>query len=267
MTILDKIIEFKKIELKEKKELFPIKRLEKSVYFQTPVVSLSKYLLREDKAGIIAEIKRKSPSKGMIHEFVDIEKISIGYMQAGASAISVLTDQNFFGGSSEYLTTARKFNYCPILRKDFIFDEYQIIEAKSIGADAILLIASVLSPEETKQLAAFANTLGLEVLLEVHNKEQAQKYPNEFTKLVGVNNRNLNDFSVNIQTSIDLAKIIPADFIKVSESGINDPQNIIQLKAHGIKGFLMGEHFMQSANPHLKCAAFIKLLKKLEDTL
>lgn len=265
MTILDKIIEFKKIELEEKKELFPTKRLEKSVYFQTPVVSLSKYLLREDKAGIIAEIKRKSPSKGMIHEYVDIEKISIGYMQAGASAISVLTDHNFFGGSCEYLTTARKFNYCPILRKDFIFDEYQIIEAKSIGADAILLIASVLSPEETKHLAAFANILGLEVLLEVHSKEQAQKYPNEFTKLVGVNNRNLNDFSVNIQTSIDLAKVIPDDFIKVSESGINDPKNIIQLKSHGFKGFLMGEHFMQSANPHLKCAAFIKTLKKLEE--
>ena len=124
MNILEKIIKHKKTELAEKKELFPIKRLEKSIYFQTPVVSLAQYLLRQDKCGIIAEIKRKSPSKGMIHEFVDIEKISIGYMQAGASAISVLTDEFFFGGSSEYLTTARNYNYCPILRKDFIFDEY-----------------------------------------------------------------------------------------------------------------------------------------------
>jgi len=265
MNILDKIIKYKKTELAEKKALFPVKRLEKSIYFPTPAVSLSEYILRKDKSGIIAEIKRKSPSKGMINEYVDIEKISIGYMQAGASALSILTDEHFFGGSSEYLTTARKYNYCPILRKDFIFDEYQIIEAKSIGADAILLIASILSPQKTKQLASFAVQLGLEVLLEVHTNKEAQQYPNEFTKLLGVNNRNLDDFSVNIQTSIDLAKIIPPEFVKVSESGINDPKHIIQLKEHGFEGFLMGEYFMQSANPHLKCASFIKSLKKLED--
>jgi len=264
MNILDTIIQYKRTELAEKKELFPIKRLEKSIYFLTPTISLSQYLLREDKSGIIAEIKRKSPSKGMINEYVDIEKISIGYMQAGASALSILTDEYFFGGSSEYLSTARKYNYCPILRKDFIFDEYQIIEAKSIGADAILLIASVLNPQQTKQLASFANSLGLEVLLEVHSKDEARVYPNEFCKLVGVNNRNLDDFSVSIQTSINLAEIIPANFIKVSESGINDPQNIIQLKEFGYQGFLMGEYFMQSANPHLKCASFIKTLKKME---
>jgi indole-3-glycerol phosphate synthase len=265
MNILDRIIKYKKVELQEKKELFPVKGLEKSIYFETPVVSLSKYLLRKDKWGIIAEIKRKSPSKGMIHEFADIEKISIGYMQAGASAISVLTDEHFFGGSSKYLTQARHFNYCPILRKDFIFDEYQIIEAKSIGADAILLIASVLSVEQTKQLAEFATRLGLEVLLEVHTKEEAQNYPNEFTKLVGVNNRNLDDFSVSLNISMDLSKIIPDEFVKVSESGINDPQSIIQLKEYGFAGFLIGENFMQSANPHLKCAKFIKSLKSLEE--
>ncbi len=264
MNILTKIIKYKQTELAEKKELFPIKRLEKSIYFQTPTIALSNYLMREDKSGIIAEIKRKSPSKGMINEYVDIEKISIGYMQAGASALSILTDEYFFGGSSEYLSTARKYNYCPILRKDFIFDEYQIIEAKSIGADAILLIASVLTLQQTNQLASFAVSLGLEVLLEVHSKEEALTYPNEFIKLVGVNNRNLNDFRVSIQTSINLAKIIPADFIKVSESGINDPHNITQLKEYGYQGFLMGEYFMQSANPHLKCASFIKSLKKRE---
>lgn len=267
MNILDKIIKYKLTELAEKKELFPIKRLEKSIYFQTPVISLSQYLLREDKSGIIAEIKRKSPSKGMINEYVDIEKISIGYMQAGASALSILTDEYFFGGSSEYLSTARKYNYCPILRKDFIVDEYQIIEAKSIGADAILLIASVLSPQQTMQLASFASSLGLEVLLEVHTEEEVHTHPNEFTKLVGVNNRNLDDFSVNIQTSINLSEIIPVEFIKVSESGINDPQNIIQLKKFGFEGFLIGEYFMQSANPHLKCASFIKSLKKMEAVL
>ncbi len=264
MHILDKIIEFKQIELKEKKELFPIKALERSLYFETPVVSLSEYLLREDKSGIIAEIKRKSPSKGMIHEFVDIEKISIGYMQAGASAISVLTDEHFFGGSSKFLTQARHFNYCPILRKDFIFDEYQIIEAKSIGADAILLIASVLTIEQSKRLAKFATSLGLEVLLEVHTEEEAREYPNEYNQLIGVNNRNLNDFSVSIETSISLSKLISDDFIKVSESGINDPAKIIELKEYGFQGFLMGEYFMQSATPHLKCAEFIKSLKIME---
>lgn len=264
-NILDKIIKYKQVELKEKKELFPLKRLEKSIYFETPVVSLSEYLQRADKSGIIAEIKRKSPSKGMIHEFVDIEKISIGYMQAGVSAISVLTDEHFFGGSSEYLTQARHFNFSPILRKDFIFDEYQIVEAKSIGADAILLIASVLSPKQTKDLAEFAAKLGLEVLLEVHSREEAINYPNEFTQLVGVNNRNLNDFSVNIETSKDLSKDIPDDFIKVSESGINHPENILDLKGFGFQGFLIGEYFMQSANPHLKCAEFIKKLKKMEE--
>ena len=266
MNILDKIIKFKQKELQEIKELFPIKGLEKSIYFETPVVSLSQYLLREDKSGIIAEIKRKSPSKGMIHEYVDIEKISIGYMQAGASALSVLTDEHFFGGSSKYLSQARHFNYCPILRKDFIFDEYQIVEAKSIGADAILLIASILNPAQVKQLAAFAVKLGLEVLLEVHTSEEAQNYPNEFIKLIGVNNRNLDTFEVSIQTSIDLAKLIPSGFVKVSESGINDPAKIIELKEHGFEGFLIGEYFMQSANPHLKCAEFIKSIKKLEET-
>lgn len=265
-NILDQIIKYKKTELQEKKELFPVKGLEKSIYFETPVVSLSTYLLREDKLGIIAEIKRKSPSKGMIHEYVDIEKISIGYMQAGASAISVLTDSHFFGGSSEYLTQARHFNYCPILRKDFIFDEYQIIEAKSIGADAILLIASVLNPAQVKQLAAFAVKLGLEVLLEVHTEEEAQAYPNEFTGLVGVNNRNLDTFEVDIETSIKLSELIPDDFVKVSESGINNPENVVHLKQYGYQGFLMGEHFMRSADPHLRCADFIKELKKLEET-
>ena len=265
MNILDKIIKFKQVELKERKELFPLKGLEKSIYFETPTVSLSAYLLRDDKSGIIAEIKRKSPSKGMIHEFADIEKISIGYMQAGASAISVLTDEHFFGGSSKYLSQARHFNYCPILRKDFIFDEYQIIEAKSIGADAILLIAAVLTPRKIKRLAAFAVSLGLEVLLEVHTNEEALKYPNEFTKLVGVNNRNLNDFKVSIQTSVELSEFIPHDFIRVSESGINDPENILKLKKFGYQGFLMGEYFMQAADPHLKCVDFIKALKAMEE--
>ena len=169
MNILDQILAHKETEVAERKSLYPVKLLEKSIFFPTQPVSLKKYLLREDKSGIIAEIKRKSPSKGVINPHVSIERTSIGYMQAGASALSVLTDQKFFGGSNDDLMIARKFNYCPILRKDFVIDEYQIVEAKSIGADAILLIAAALAPEKLASLCAFAHTLKLEVLMEVHD--------------------------------------------------------------------------------------------------
>ena len=137
MNILEKIVEQKKKEMAERKSLYPVKLLEQSIFFASPTVSLKKYVQRKDLSGIIAELKRKSPSKGAINPYVSIERTSIGYMQAGASALSILTDKEFFGGSNEDLMVARKFNYCPILRKDFTIDEYQIVEAKSIGADAI----------------------------------------------------------------------------------------------------------------------------------
>ena len=156
MNILDKIIAHKKLEVAEKSSLVPVKLLEQSAYFDSNVVSMKKYIKHEDKTGIIAEFKRKSPSKGAINTNALVETVSIGYMQAGASALSILTDKEFFGGKNEDLTTARKFNFCPILRKDFIIDEYQIIEAKSIGADCILLIAAALEPAKLKSLAAFA---------------------------------------------------------------------------------------------------------------
>src|SRR3954468_7885378 len=157
MNILEKIISQKRKEVDERKSFYPVKLLEKSIYYSSPVVSLKKYLLRDDKVGIIAEIKRKSPSKGVINQHVSIERTSIGYMQAGASALSILTDTEFFGGKNEDLTVARKYNYCPILRKDFTIDEYQVVEAKSIGADAILLISAILDPMQAKQLASFAH--------------------------------------------------------------------------------------------------------------
>src|SRR6185369_14773416 len=153
MNILDQIITHKRKEVEERKSLYPVKLLEKTIYFNSPAISLKKYLLRENKAGIIAEFKRKSPSKGMINQYAPVERTSIGYMQAGASALSILTDTEFFGGKNEDLALARKFNYCPILRKDFVIDEYQIIEAKSIGADAILLLANVL---DAKKINSFS---------------------------------------------------------------------------------------------------------------
>lgn len=261
MTILDKIIEHKRKEIKERKSLYPVKLLEKSIYFASPAVSLRKYLLREDKVGIIAEFKRKSPSKGITNQYAPVERTSIGYMQAGASALSVLTDTEFFGGKNEDLTTARKFNYCPILRKDFVIDEYQIIEAKSIGADAILLLANVLSADEIKSFSKMARSVGLEVLLEVRDKKELKSVCST-VDAVGVNNRNLKDFSVNVKQSFELADLIPKDFIKISESGIDSAKTVHELKTVGFKGFLMGEAFMKHSRPEIACANFIKRLSE-----
>ena len=263
MDILEKIIAHKREEVAERKSLFPSKLLEQSIYFEGQTVSLKKYLLREDKSGIIAEFKRQSPSKGVINPHAKVERTTIGYMQAGASALSVLTDKEFFGGSSQDLMTARKFNFCPVLRKDFILDEYQIIEAKSIGADAILLIAAALEPTQLKSLAAFARSLNMEVLMEVHSAEELGPNLNEHLDIVGVNNRNLKTFEVSIETSKALATQIPADFVKISESGISDPASIIELKEHGYQGFLIGETFMKTARPELTAAKFIDRLNKL----
>ena len=264
MHILDEIVQHKLKEVQDRKSLFPIKLLKKSIYFETPSVSLKKYLLREDRWGIIAEFKRRSPSKGVINDHASVEQVSIGYMQAGASALSILTDEHYFGGSNEDLVTARKFNFCPILRKDFIIDEYQILEAKSIGADIILLIAAALTPETTKALAKFAHSLNLEVLLEVHNLTELQQHLNQHIDVVGVNNRNLKSFEVDIDTSRELASHIPVEFIKISESGIHEQDIILELQELGYRGFLMGQRFMQYSRPDKRCREFIDKLRSLK---
>ena len=201
----------------------------------------------------------------MINKSVSVERTSIGYMQAGASALSVLTDEDFFGGRNEDLTTARKFNFCPILRKDFIIDEYQIIEAKSIGADAILLIAAALESKRLRQLAEFANKTGLEVLMEVHSEAELQSHLNEFVTVVGVNNRNLKTFETRLETSLDLAEKIPGEIVKISESGISNAEAILRLKEHGYQGFLIGEYFMAHNRPGAACADFIRRINLLEN--
>jgi indole-3-glycerol phosphate synthase len=263
MNILEKIITDKYREVAERKSLIPVKLLEKSIFFDGKVVSMKKYVTDPEKSGIIAEFKRKSPSKGLINAAASVEQVSIGYMQAGASALSILTDQEYFGGSNEDLKVARKFNFCPILRKDFVVDEYQIIEAKSIGADCILLIAAALEPEKLKSLAYFAKSLGLEVLLEVHDGEELEKSLNDGVDLVGVNNRNLKTFEVSIDTSLELVSAIPSSFVKISESGISDPKTLIDLKKAGFDGFLIGENFMKSSRPEQAAYNFIKEFKKL----
>lgn len=264
MNILDEIVAHKRKEVEENRNHFPVKLLEKSSFFEASTASLKKYILREDRSGIIAEIKRKSPSKGVINNVVSVERISTGYVQAGASALSVLTDHHFFGGSNEDLGVARKFNSCPILRKDFVIDEYQIIEAKAIGADAILLIAAVLSPARIKTLALFAHALGLEVLLEIHSADEIMRNADAPVDLIGVNNRNLKTFEVSVETSNTLFPLIPDHVVKVSESGIDDPRAVIELRKIGFQSFLIGQKFMEQPDPVKACQEFIDELNKLK---
>lgn len=261
MNILDTIIAHKKTEVATAKRTVSIKSLEESRYFSAPKVSLKEYILRDDKSGIIAEFKRKSPSKGIINETALVENVTAGYSNAGASALSVLTDTNFFGGTNEDVLAARQVNTTPILRKDFTIDEYQIIEAKSIGANAILLIAAVLTKAEIKKFTALAHSIGLEVLLEIHTNEELDKYIPEIS-VVGINNRNLKTFEVDFENAIRLAKSLPTNTVKIAESGISDYKNIDYLKAQGFDGFLIGENFMKTENPGQSCADFIEKINK-----
>jgi indole-3-glycerol phosphate synthase len=261
MNTLEKITAHKRKEVAERKALYPTPLLERSVNFNSKTVSLSKYLMREDKNGIIAEIKRHSPSKGYLNKYVNVERTSIGYMQAGASALSVLTDSEFFKGSSEDLKTARKFNFCPILRKDFIIDEYQIVESKSIGADAILLIAAVLTEHQIEKFAKLAQYFGMEVLLEIHDEKELEKI-SDSVNVIGVNNRNLKTLKINVKTSFELAELIPSKYLKISESGIEDVDTIQKLREVGYKGFLIGSHFMKHPRPELACKHFVETLNK-----
>jgi len=263
MNILEEIINHKKKEVAERKSLYPVPLLEKSIYFKTPVVSLKKYLKREDKLGIIAEFKRRSPSKGDINLYAKVEQVSIGYMQAGASALSVLTDNIYFGGRLGDLTEARTFNFCPILRKDFIIDEYQLMEAKAAGADVVLLIAACLSAEKLHTLAATARKLGLEVLMEIHDEMELDKL-NSDIDVLGVNNRNLTVFKTDLQQSIQLSSKIPKDQLKISESGIKTPDDILTLMDAGYDGFLIGEQFMKHADPARACAELIQKTEHLQ---
>ncbi len=262
MNILDKIVAHKHKEIAKRKLQYPIELLEQSIYFDSETISLKEHITKKDKSGIIAEFKRKSPSKGLINANAGVKLVTTGYVKAGVSALSVLTDSKFFGGSYNDLAEARKFNRCPILRKDFIIDEYQIIGSKSIGADAILLIAAILDKKQVKQLAEFAHSLNLEVLLEIHNKKELEVL-NEAIDLVGVNNRNLKDFSVDIKTSIQLSTLIPDEFVKVSESGISSTNTIIELRKYGYQGFLIGENFMKTDNPAKACKEFIDKLNRI----
>ena len=260
MNILDKIIEHKKEEVGLNKKIISSEQLKEQPNFDRPVFSLKQFLLDETKTGIIAEFKRKSPSKGIINNTADVEEVTKAYTKHGASCLSVLTDSDFFGGSAGDLQKAR-VNNIPILRKDFIIDEYQIVEARAMGADVILLIAACLTPVRVQELAFFAKSLQLEVLLEIHNENEL-KHICEQTDLVGVNNRDLKTFTVDIDRSIKISNQIPPDKIKIAESGIDDVETIKIFKDSGFKGFLIGEKFMKAPDPGVAFEQFVQKLKQ-----
>ena len=259
MNILEKIIAHKASEVAVAKALCSVKSLEALPKFAVPCLSLKQFLLDENKTGIIAEYKRKSPSKGIINDTATVETVTMAYTQHGASGISVLTDSHFFGGSLADLVAAG-INEIPLLRKDFMIDEYQIIEAKAHGAAVILLIAACLSPLQVKQLATVAKQIGLEVLLEIHNETELGHICDEID-MVGVNNRNLKDFNVDIEASARLFMQIPANKLAIAESGISNSDTIVFLRSIGFKGFLIGEHFMKQPEPNIAFANFVAELK------
>ncbi|WP_425077530.1 indole-3-glycerol phosphate synthase TrpC [Psychroserpens sp. S379A] len=257
MNILDNITNDKRIEVNLRKQLIPIQQLEQSVLFKRNTVSLSN-ALRNSNTGIIAEHKRRSPSKQVINNNLNVFDVAKGYEKSGASGMSVLTDSKYFGGSLDDLLTARSSCNLPLLRKEFIIDEYQIIEAKAHGADVILLIAAILSREEITTFSKLAKQLQLDVLLEVHNEEELHKSIMPSIDMIGVNNRNLKTFEVSLEISKQLSDFIPTDFVKVSESGISSIEAIKTLQPYGYKGFLIGENFMKTDNAGLSAAQFIK---------
>lgn len=257
MTILDKIIERKKIEVAEAKKRVPQSELEQYPLFNRTCYSLKESILHPERTGIIAEFKRASPSKGLINGTSSVAEVVVGYQNAGASAISVLTDGDFFQGSLADLEAARTVLHIPLLRKEFIVDSYQIAEAKAYGADIILLIAACLDSDEIETYADYAKSLGLSVLLEVHNEEELQRSIFNSIDAIGVNNRNLKDFVVDLNHSYGLVDKIPDRFVKISESGISDPNTINELKGAGFGGFLIGENFMKTENPGEALQAFV----------
>jgi len=257
MNILDKIVADKYKEVALKKQVVPSSQLEQSALFKREGNSLAN-ALKNSNSGIIAEHKRRSPSKDTINQKTNVGQVAMGYKKAGVCGISVLTDIKYFGGSLEDLLLARAAVDTPLLRKEFIIDEYQIIEAKAHGADTILLISAILSKNEIKSLSELAKSIGLDVLLEVHNEKELHKSLLPSIDMLGVNNRDLKSFKVNLDTSKKLAALIPNDFVKVSESGISSVDAIKELKTYGYQGFLIGENFMKTNNPSKSALEFIQ---------
>ncbi|WP_341663973.1 indole-3-glycerol phosphate synthase TrpC [Blattabacterium cuenoti] len=262
MNILERIVSVKQKEVSNKKIIHPIKKLEKSFLFKRKTFSLVKNI-RSSHTGIIAEFKCKSPSKGVINNTALIEKVVKDYESAGVSGISILTDQHFFSGKNEHLKKSRSIVSIPILRKDFIIDEYQIIESKSIGADVVLLIAGILSKNQISNLSKLSKSIDLEVIIEIHNEFEIDKITENLDiDIVGINNRNLQTFIVDYNRCLSLFSKISNSYVKIAESGINDINHILKLKKQGFEGFLIGEYFMKQKDPGKICKYFIESLSK-----
>ena len=260
MTILEKIVAFKKTEVEAHKLLTTTRQLEAMPNFDASIHLLSPILKMGKTAGVIAEFKRRSPSKDVINATALVDEVTKGYMDAGASALSILTDAKYFGGALTDLSTARQINSLPILRKDFIIDEWQILQARAHGADIILLIAECLTKAEVKNLASVARSLHMDVLLEMHSETELVKISPDIT-MVGINNRDLKTFAVDIERSIRMLKKLPTEVVRIAESGINDPNTVIHLREAGFQGFLIGECFMKEADPAQACKEFIVACK------
>lgn len=260
--ILDEIIAHKRIEIAAQEQNVPISFLEDLLEKNDDMAKVHsmKASLAASATGIIAEFKRRSPSKDWINRNADAKVIPASYQQAGASALSILTDEHFFGGGLRDIRAARPTVSLPILRKDFIISRYQLLQAKAAQADAVLLIAAALSKEECNALACEAHKLRLEVLLEMHHEGELD-YVNEYVDMAGINNRNLGTFHTDVENSFRMAEKLPADILKVSESGISNPQTVKLLRQEGFRGFLIGETFMKTANPGNTLSTFIKELK------
>lgn len=259
MNILDKIIKRKKEEIAAAKSDISLEQLRNSAFFERTCFSLKESV--KNKSGIIAEFKRQSPSKGIINNDAQPMEVTSAYEKFGASGVSILTDNDFFGGKPDDILNVRNHIHIPILRKDFMIDAYQFYEAKSIGADVVLLIASCLAPNQVQEFTELAHELGMEVLLEIHTEEELEHF-NPKIDLVGINNRNLKDFKVDLQHSVQLKNLLPKDVISVAESGIYHTEDFIYLKEKGFDGFLMGEYFMRNTDPAQAFEEFSSQIRK-----
>ena len=260
MKILDKIVEDKKIEINKLLSNSSISKLENSHLFSRKCISL-KESIKNNNSGIICEFKRRSPSNQNINYISSLSDVVSGYEEAGAAGLSILTNKKYFDGDILDIIDIRDISNLPILRKEFIISEYQVIEAKSIGSDAILLIASILSKEEIISYSSLAKSIGLEVLLEIHSEDELYKISGDDIDIVGVNNRNLDTLEIDLNNSVELYGKIPSKFIKISESGISEVESILKLKEVGYNGFLIGEKFMKTRNPMESAHDFIKKIE------
>lgn len=258
MNILKQILEVKKEEIKNLKKKYSFNSFSSMEYFQSNTRSLKSALSHPEKISIIAEVKKASPSKGIIKSDFDHIRIADTYQSNGADAISVLTDEKFFQGQISFLSEIRKISEVPLLRKDFIMDEYQILEAKAFGADAILLISEILSANQIKDLTDCAVENDLDVLLELHSENEISKIDFNRNNLIGINNRDLTTFDVDLKTTEKVLQKIDNEIISVSESGISKKEDIDYLKSIKVNAVLVGEHFMRSENPSNELKQFIE---------